>query len=505
LTLIATTIDALTRQLRDLQVPTTAQQMLETETRRRALALAIADLRTAEGIIRAHKDKKLREQAAAEARQRFLDDGITRRIENKGWSSVTLTLAGGLRLKMTTPYLRPTRKGLRGRRRGSGKGQAGGVGAYPVLERLGFEASATPLCRSIVSRHVVLCSSYAEAREQLGRDGLGMDTDQMVRLATHSGQRALELRDEALAAALRDPLPEHSMVAGQRIRFSVDGGRARTRRTNRLARKQENGRRPFLLDWREPRVITIDVLDERGEQDRRWRPIYEVSLGDADRVFELLCGLLRLIGAHKARQIVFVCDGAEWIWKRAEELFARAEVPRDRVELVLDYYHATEHIADALKACKNLRSEQRAAFVRLFSKELLSTGGPESMIAKLRGFARGQRSKAMNKEIDYLVGHLEAGRLRYAELRALALPIGSGVVEATVRRVINLRFKSASQCWCEETVKGERRLEGLMYLRAILKSDRWDEAMTAQLAGRHFLAPMTPACSGETLGMGNAA
>jgi hypothetical protein len=499
LTLIATTIDSLILAQRSFATPTSPTAMFHAEEQHRAFASLIADHFIASNIVSAHLDARFREEAAAEARQRFVDQGVIRNIENRGWSPVTILLPGGLRLKLLTPYLLPSRKGLRGRKRGSGKRGEGGVGSYPVLERLGIAWGASPMTRSIVSRQVVLCSSYAEANEQLAHDGLCLDKDQMVRLASHCGGKALELRDEALAAALDAPLPEASMVAGQRIRVSVDGGRARIRRTNRRARKGKNGRRPFLLDWREPRIITIDVLDDKGESDRHWRPIYEVSLGDADRVFELLCGLLRLIGAHLAAQVVFVSDGAEWIWNRVEALFARAEVPRERVELVLDYYHATEHIADALKACKNLSLEQRAAFVRIFSKELLEAGGPERVIAKLRGFAHGRRSKAMNKEIAYLVGHQEAGRMRYAALRAAKVPIGSGVVESTVRRVINLRFKSASQCWCEE------RLEELMYLRAILKSGRWDDAMEAQLEGRHFLSPLQRVSSSEAPPMDKAA
>jgi len=339
----------------------------------------------------------------------------------------------------------------------------------------------------MAARQTVLCSSYAEAREQLLRDGLDLDVSQMVELASHTGRVAMERRDEALSAALDAPLPRESMVAGRRIRVSVDGGRARTRRTYHGAKKQENGRRPFVLEWREPRVITIDVLDDQGEMDRRWRPIYEVSLGDADQVFTQLCGLLRLIGASQAAQVVFVSDGAEWIWNRVEKLFERAEIDGAKVEPVLDFYHATEHIAEALKACKSLSHDLRASLIRLFSKEMLEAGGPASVVKKIRAFARGRRAKAMNKEITYLEGHLEAGRLRYFELREAKVPIGSGVVESAVRRVINLRFKSASQCWRED------RLEQLMYLRAILKSGRWDDAMEAQLEGRHFL-PQPMSC-----------
>ena len=89
----------------------------------------------------------------------------------------------------------------------------------------------------------------------------------------------------------------------------------------------------------------------------------------------------------------------------------------------------------------------------------------------------------VNKEIDYLTKHVD--HVNYADLRAAHLPIGSGVVESAAKCVINLRFKSASQCW------REGHLEELMYLRAIVKSGRWDDAMRAQLEGRHFLVPAT--------------
>ena len=483
---ITTSMTLLVTQMKADDLPVTGSEVLDIEKKMRHLGARLGDLSILGGLVRAHQDNALVRKASAEARERLRKRGVKGPIKNKGWWPVTVRLPGGLRAKIKTPYLRPSRKGRPGRPRGTGRRGEAGVGCYPVLERLGIVCRATPLTRSIVSRQTVVCSSYREAREQLARDGLTMSISEMVDLATDTGTKALELRNDALAAALAEPLPEKSMVEGQRVRISVDGGRARTRRTNRKARKGKNGRRPFSLKWREPRIITIDVLDREGTMDRRWRPMYEVSLQEADRVFDLPCGMLRLIGAHQAKQIVFVADGAEWIWNRTDELFERAEVPLDKVEFALDYYHATEHVAEAMKACRNLKPSQRDSLVRFLCKEMLEPGGPARVIDKLRAYAKGRRGKAMNKEIEYLVGHLEAGRLNYHQMRMAKLPIGSGVVESAVRRVINLRFKNASQCW------EDNRLEALMYLRAILKSGWWDEAMEARLAGRHFLAP---ACS----------
>lgn len=464
--------------------PSSPGDMLDAEVERRALGAETADLVIAQDIVRAHLDSALVRVAKSEVKERFQERPDVGVVKEVGDRRVSVLLPGGTRLELWTPYIRPTRKGLVGRPRGSGKRGEGGVGAYPVLERLGIADRVTPLARSEISRQTVLCSSYEEAQEQLRRGGLDIDISTLVRVAVTTGMEALERRDRALAQATEALLPEQSLVAGRRIRVSVDGGRARTRRRRKHARKGKNGRRPFTLEWREPRVLTVDVLDDEGEMDRSWRPIYEVSLGDADEVFALLTGLLRLLGANQAEQVVFVSDGAEWIWNRVGQLIEDADIPRDRVRLVLDYYHATEHVWDALHACKNLKVKERKALFEKLCRRLLEPDGPARVIARLRALARGRRGRKVNKEIRYLAAHLD--HMRYAELRAHKTPIGSGVVESAVRRILNLRFKAASMCWRPE------HLTPLLYLRAILKSGRWDDFMHAALAGCHWLASEEP-------------
>lgn len=468
--------------------PRGPEEMLEVEATRRAVGRDLADSLIVRDIVRAHLDEALVREAVAEGRERLTEERGVRYVKNPGDRRVTILLPGGLKLRLWTPYLRPTRKGMRGRPRGNGKRGKGGAGSYPVLERLGIVARVTPLTCSMICRQTVLCSSYEETLEQVRRDGLEIDDTTLVRVAVATGAKALGLRDLALADARAVPLPEESPVAGRRIRLSVDGGRARTRKKRKYARKGKNGRRPFTLEWKEPRVMTLDVLDEQGEMDRSWKPIYETSLGDADEVFALMVGLLRLIGANQAAQVVFVSDGAEWIWNRVDQLFKEAEIPPDRVRLVLDYYHGTEHISDALQACKNLKTKERNALFEDLRRLLLRPGGAQRVIDRLRKLARGRRGTKVNKEIRYLEGHLD--HMRYAELRAEKVPIGSGVVESAVRRVLNLRFKAASICW------KPGHLGPLLYLRAILKAGRWDDFMRARLQGRHWLsseqAPAAP-------------
>lgn len=392
---------------------------------------------------------------------------------------------------MRSPYYRPRRIGASSPHRASGKRGEAGSGCYPLLEQLGILARVTPATREAIARQVVVCASYAEAHDQLARQGLNVSMLRLVSVAVSTGQAALDLRDAALTSALTAPLPEQAMLSGLRIQVSFDGGRAKTRSPQKDGQIGANGRRPFESAWREPRVMTVHVLDKHGQMDRKRAALYEVTLADADGVFEQLAGLLRLLGAYAAEQVVFVLDGAKWMWRRLDALIAAAEIPSKRVVKVLDFYHATESIQKALQACKSLSAAQRQAeFGRLKGLLLESEDGVEQMLKALRSYARGRRSEAIKAEIAYLKPHTE--HMRYATLRARNQPLGSGVVESAVRRVINLRFKSASTAWREEN------LEPLLYLRAILKAGHWERFLQASLRRQHWVGPTlfdpTPSC-----------
>ena len=97
--------------------------------------------------------------------------------------------------------------------------------------------------------------------------------------------------------------------------MAVDGGRVRIRR--RVAgRPRKGGRKRFVTEWREPKVVTIYVVDEEGKRDKHVLPVTDGTLGDADAVFALLRYHLLRLGVHRATDVTFLGDGAKWIWSR---------------------------------------------------------------------------------------------------------------------------------------------------------------------------------------------
>src|SRR5262245_34175988 len=406
--------------------PRTPQDMLQLEQQLSAAAAQTADQILLIQVTRAHEDEAFVRQAIAQARaQRAVP------LMHKGLRTTSVLLLGGTRLILATPYLREDRRGRRGRRRG--KRGARGTGCYPVLECLGIAERVSPASRSEIALHMVQAASYLEAAQMLSRRGLTCDVSSLVRITTATAEASTHLRDAALEAALRLPVPPDGPLAGKRVRVSLDGGRVRTRRTHR-GRKTAKGRHSFATPRREPRVLVIDILDAQGRPDRLRLPLYDVLIGDAEAIWALLLGYLRLLGAAYAAVVEFIADGAEWIWRRVGRLRTLAEIPASKVVEVLDFYHASQYLYATLATGRSMSKAQcQALYKRLRHTLRHKANGVERVLEELHALATTRRSKAITRALAYLETH--AHRMRYVTLRVCKLPIGSGQVESAVRRV----------------------------------------------------------------------
>src|SRR5712691_9651887 len=448
--------------------PHTPQDMMQLEQRLSTAAAQTADQILRVQSTRAHEDAAFVRQAIAHAREQRAVP-----LVHKGLRPTSVLLLGGTRIMLETPYLREDRRGRRGRRRG--KRGPDGSGWYPVLERLGIADRVSPASRMEIALHVVQAASYLEAAQMLSRRGLTCDVSSLVRITTATAEASTRLRDAALEAALRLPVPPDGPLAGKRVRVSLDGGRVRTRCKHR-GRKTAKGRHGFSAPWREPRVLVIDILDEQGQPDRLRLPLYDVLIGDAEAIWALLIGYLRLLGAAYADVVEFIADGAAWMWKRVGLLSTLAEIPAAKVVEVLDFYHASQYLSETIATCRTMPKAQRQALYKRLRQALRhQTDGVEVVQEALRALATTHRSKAITRALGYVETH--AHRMRYGTLEARKLPIGSGQVERAVRRVVNLRLKAPGSLWRETTVSG------LMRLRTAFKAGRWDEVMRGVLTG----------------------
>ena len=68
------------------------------------------------------------------------------------------------------------------------------------------------------------------------------------------------------------------------------------------------------------------------------------TLGGPDAIFKLIEFYRRELKITTGDKVLFVADGARWIWNRVGALLRRLGVKPDGVNELVDFYHALEHL-----------------------------------------------------------------------------------------------------------------------------------------------------------------
>lgn len=200
-----------------------------------------------------------------------------------------------------------------------------------------------------------------------------------------------------------------------------------------------------------------------------------------DAVFRLIEFYLSELGIDEAAKVLFIADGARWIWNRVAGLWKRLGLKAEQCLELVDFYHVVEHLGTLAGLKKSWNAQQKSRWVTR-QVQRLKQGQLAEFTEEVRQFCRGQRGKGWRRERDYLLRNAQAGRLNYSLAREQQLPNGSGIIESTVRRVLNLRMKGASLYWTKE------HAEDMLLLRAYYKSGHWQVLETKAFEHTYSLA-----------------
>jgi hypothetical protein len=315
--------------------------------------------------------------------------------------------------------------------------------------------------------------SFEHAQRELKSCGLNLPLKEVRRIATRLGAQVLTSRKRDLLDYRDGRMPAGQELAGKRVACCIDAGKSRLRRVTRKQKgkgKSKKQRRRYKAEWREVKLLIIYQIDEKGEKVGASRPWIDGTFGGPDEVMELLAMHLHRLGAAQAEVVVFLADGAPWIWERLVWVAKRVGLRVEQWHFVLDFWHAAQHIGLALGHVPIAEKERRRLYRKL--RKWLKGGKAWEMTQELRrlGDKHGVL-EAMQEDLGYLEKHEDHGHTDYARFLRQGLPIGSGAVESAIRRVINLRIKGPGLLWEEENA------EGMVVLRAAVLSGRWEELM----------------------------
>ena len=385
------------------------------------------------------------------------------RMKSEGLEIVSIQLCTGSSVDIRVRYYR------RSCDRRSGKRYKG---VYAGLILLGIHDRCSPALASMVSSWSALLSSFEEVRQVLFDRGMKLGIKVIRKLTYRYAERA-----RAEQQAGRIPLNDGDLLDGRRVVISTDGGRIRLREKKR-GPKTKKDRTRFRGAWREPKLLIIYVVDAQGKQEKSFSPFIDGCFNGPDGVFHLLQGYLNSLHIQDSDKILFVADGAHWIWNRIPELVKALGLAPDRVYELLDFYHAVEHLGTVAGLRKTWSSKKRKRWVSK-QRGLLLKGKAVEVVQAVQMLCRGRNSKAIKTERDYFVRNER--RLDFSTVKALNLPIGSGAIESSIRRVVNLRLKGPCTFWYRENA------EKMIMLRSFYKAGRWN--CLKQMANTHNPMP----------------
>jgi hypothetical protein len=137
---------------------------------------------------------------------------------------------------------------------------------------------------------------------------------------------------------------------------------------------------------------------------------------------------------------------------------------------ILDFFHATEHLAAALAAVHGDGTfATRHKFEYLRERLLTEDDGVEAVINALVYLRRkNPRIKRVSQVLSYFRKNKK--RMRYAEWKRAGFMIGSGVVEAACKTLVAQRLKLSGMRWSRDGA------QAILTMRGWDQSDRFDEA-----------------------------
>lgn len=328
-------------------------------------------------------------------------------------------------------------------------------GRYPLDEALGLVRSFSPALVRLACRAAAK-EGYESASEDLrAQAGVTLEGRQIQRLVGLIGP-AIGTQLTAGAATGKEPIPVMYVEAdgtGVAMVAAELAGRAG---------KQPDG----TAKTREVKlgaVFTQTQTDDQGRPQRDHASTTYVGSFEPAVDFGLrLRQEARRRGLGRASKVVFIGDGAAWVWELARVNFPLAI-------LILDLYHALERLhalCDGLYGADRPQAERRAD---QWTAMLKNDQVGEVIAAARRRLAElgPQPDNALEKQIAFFENHQD--KMCYKTYRDQGLFYGSGVVEGGCRSVIGQRLKESGMFWTETGATN------VLHLRLALKSNRWDE------------------------------
>jgi hypothetical protein len=284
----------------------------------------------------------------------------------------------------------------------------------------------------------------------------------------------ISLSDQSVAKA--------TQAMGEEVQALEEEWMAQSRDTSWLQEQQRLAERPQRLYG----SLDAAKVHIRGEEEHPWRDLkvgawftttieppqkpdddwdiqateisYYCDIQEAQSFGDLLWATGCQRRAQLADELIFVGDGAEWIWNLVQVHYPEA------VQIV-DWFHATEYIAPLANAAFADEDKCQAWIQQV--RDHLWNGDLDAVINACHRFTEpGKAQEAAHKAVTYFTNNRH--RMDYPTYRAKGYHIGSGTIESGCKQIVAQRLKVTGAIWDHPNAINTAKA------RAALLSGQWN-------------------------------
>ena len=328
-------------------------------------------------------------------------------------------------------------------------GCACGKGCAPVDMRYGIEPGKVTAGLAHLVALSGIDKAFDESRKCLKEYLLFEVSENTVRAETQKMGELQRQADEDLVKEMHNEANlqkrEQSLRPLQILYGSIDAAKVRIEprgEEEKTAENRENWRDLKAGCWYEGEIVPSrqrsvrqkNKVQREGTVLRAKNKQYFCDISSADEFGKLLWATGCVAGADCARVLVFVCDGAVWIWNLIAHYYPNA------IQIV-DWYHAEDRLKRIAEEAF-LGQDERRAWLQIVTEDLWQ-GRVELVIEACQQLSK--KSNLAKQALTYYDNNLE--RMRYAKFRAQGYLIGSGVIESACKQIVTQRLKLPGAQW----------------------------------------------------------
>ena len=222
-----------------------------------------------------------------------------------------------------------------------------------------------------------------------------------------------------------------------------------------------------IKGWKEVKSGVIYEFKEKSDKIKSYKKSYISRMENCNEFRKRIKEEARRRSYLDVNELITIGDGAKWIWDLVEKEFPLS------VQIV-DWYHAKQHLFNLVKlifgdilSCDIKKYMEKLA-------DLLYEGHidtlSEEIHTKIFELNLSDNPKILadiHTELNYFLNNKK--KMKYSYFKSKGYPIGSGVVEATCKQLVQLRLKRNGMKWIKEGA------HCILQLRCYHLGNRWNE------------------------------